>query len=52
MSLADREDESLSERAEELVVDGVGHCDGKHCAEFQRSQLSVREALHWHATVW
>lgn len=48
----DSQDESLSERPAELVGDGVRHRDGKHGAEFQRSQLPVREALHRHARVW
>lgn len=48
----DGDDESLSERPAELVGDGVRHRDGKHRAEFQRPQLSVREAVHRRATVW
>ncbi len=52
MRPADSNDESLSERPAELVGDGVRHCGGKHGAEFQRSQLLVRKALHRHARVW
>lgn len=52
MLLPHRRDESLSERPAELAGDGVRHRDGKHRAEFQRSQFSVRKALHRHARVW
>lgn len=41
MMMQELKDESFSERVEELAAHGVSDRDGKHCSEFQRSQLLI-----------